>query len=123
MSNSDAHFLKDEELHNLLDRWSSPAPSRSLDERVSASYRQMIDSARLSPAIQAQRSSEVVTMKVCSTCHEQFADRFSFCPVDGSQLSAIVATTATQPAVPEIESPSPVSESAAYQRRSPESAF
>jgi len=123
MSNSDAHFLKDEDLHNLLDRWSSPAPSRSLDERVNASYHQMIESARLSPAIQAQRSSEVVTMKVCSTCHEEFADRFSFCPVDGSSLNAIAATTATPPAPPEIESSYPVSESAPYQRGSTESAF
>src|SRR5712692_6220459 len=26
-------------------------------------------------------------MKVCETCHEDFADQFSFCPVDGSPLS------------------------------------
>jgi TonB family protein len=33
------------------------------------------------------RQKEVVTMKFCSTCQEEFADKFSFCPVDGNPLS------------------------------------
>jgi TonB family protein len=30
-------------------------------------------------------------MKFCSTCKEEFADKFSFCPVDGTPLAALVA--------------------------------
>ncbi|MGH9880170.1 MAG: hypothetical protein ACRD6N_01945, partial [Pyrinomonadaceae bacterium] len=29
-------------------------------------------------------------MKFCSTCREEFADKFSFCPVDGTPLTAFV---------------------------------
>ena len=28
-------------------------------------------------------------MKFCSTCQEEFADKFSFCPVDGTPLTAV----------------------------------
>ena len=34
-----------------------------------------------------QSQEEVVTMKFCSTCKEEFADKFSFCPVDGTPLN------------------------------------
>jgi TonB family protein len=42
-------------------------------------------------------------MKQCSVCHEEFADKFSFCPVDGTPLNEPVAAkaaedTATTPA-------------------------
>jgi TonB family protein len=33
-------------------------------------------------------------MKQCSTCQEEFADKFSFCPVDGTPLNGFVAKTA-----------------------------
>jgi TonB family protein len=121
MSNSDAQFLRDEELHDLLKRWSAPQPSRSLDDRVSAAYLQMVgNSARLSLSVQSQRGSEVVTMKVCSTCHEEFADRFSFCPVDGSPLTLKAIEPEPAPALPEIEASYPIAESAAYQTSAPE---
>ena len=29
-------------------------------------------------------------MKFCSTCQEEFADKFSFCPVDGTPLNGFV---------------------------------
>ena len=124
MSNSDAHFLKDEELHNLLARWSAPDPSHSLDDRVTAAYHQMMsDAARLRPVLQPELGSEVVTMKVCSTCHEQFADRFSFCPVDGSPLTAVSPEPIrTQPS-PEIESSYPIAETVAYQSAGPEPVY
>ena len=38
-----------------------------------------------------QSQKEVVKMKFCSTCREEFADKFSFCPVDGTPLNAPVA--------------------------------
>ena len=37
-----------------------------------------------------QSQKEVRAMKFCSTCREEFADKFSFCPVDGTPLSTPV---------------------------------
>src|SRR6266704_3674902 len=95
MSNSDSRFMQDKELRVLLNKWSAPEASGSLDQRVTASYRQSISSIdeRLSSALDPQRDSEVVKMKFCNSCQEQFADRFSFCPVDGTPLSAVPAAT------------------------------
>ncbi|HEX4900675.1 MAG TPA: energy transducer TonB, partial [Pyrinomonadaceae bacterium] len=45
---------------------------------------------------------EVVKMKLCSTCQEEFADKFSFCPVDGTPLAAVaekIEESVTRPAV------------------------
>ena len=36
-------------------------------------------------------------MKQCSTCQEQFADKFSFCPVDGTPLNGFAAKTVAPP--------------------------
>lgn len=36
-------------------------------------------------------------MKQCSTCEEQFADKFSFCPVDGTPLNGFAAKKAVEP--------------------------
>jgi TonB family protein len=41
-------------------------------------------------------------MKLCSTCQEEFADKFSFCPVDGTPLAAVaekIEESVTRPAV------------------------
>src|SRR6266404_7759565 len=95
MSNSDSRFMQDEELRVLLNKWSTPEAPGSLDQRVAASYRQSMSSLdeRLSAVLDPQRGSEVVKMKFCNSCQEQFADRFSFCPVDGTPLSAVPAPT------------------------------
>ena len=86
-------FVSDDELKGLLERWIAPEPSKSLDQRVANSYytetgnvvNAATDSIRF-----PQSQKEVVTMKFCSTCKEEFADKFSFCPVDGTPLSAPV---------------------------------
>src|SRR5882762_9386779 len=86
-------FVSDDELKGLLDRWIAPEPSKNLDQRVANSYytemgnvvNAAADSIRF-----PQSQKEVVTMKFCSTCKEEFADKFSFCPVDGTPLSAPV---------------------------------
>jgi len=91
MSNSDSRFMRDEELRVLLNKWNAPDAPGSLDQRVATSYRQSISS------LDPQRDSEVVKMKFCSTCQEQFADRFSFCPVDGTPLSAVAAAPVAPP--------------------------
>src|SRR5437764_2837529 len=117
MSNSDSKFMQDEELRNLLNKWSAPEAPGSLDQRIAAAYQQATISMNehLSSVIDPQRDSEVVKMKFCNTCQEQFADRFSFCPVDGTPLSAVapVPPVTKAAAVADIETSYPVSETVA----------
>jgi TonB family protein len=85
-------FISEDELKGLLERWLAPEPSKSLDQRVANSYHREIGSvgaAQATPGAQSQK--EVVMMKLCSTCKEEFADKFSFCPVDGTPLSSVVS--------------------------------
>ncbi|HEX8774459.1 MAG TPA: hypothetical protein VF735_12850, partial [Pyrinomonadaceae bacterium] len=44
-------------------------------------------------------------MKLCPVCQEEFADKFSFCPVDGTPLKGSVARSA-EPSKPESQHPS-----------------
>src|SRR6476660_8922249 len=113
MSNSDSRFMRDEELRVLLNKWNAPDAPGSLDERITASYRQSISSVGSLSSLDPQRDSEVVKMKFCSTCEEQFADRFSFCPVDGTPLSAVAAPKVAPPkasAPVDVESSYPMAE-------------
>src|SRR5260370_36354515 len=113
MSNSDSKFMQDEELRVLLNKWSAPDAPGSLDQRVAASYQQLMNSEPLGSALDPQRDSEVVKMKFCNSCQEQFADRFSFCPVDGTPLTAAPKTTAPATntrAAADIETSYPMSE-------------
>jgi TonB family protein len=119
MSNSDSKFMQDEELRNLLNKWSAPEAPGSLDQRVAASYQQATIgmNEHLSSIVDPQRDNEVVKMKFCNTCQEQFADRFSFCPVDGTPLSAIPAAAppVIKAVAADIETSYPVSETAAQE--------
>jgi TonB family protein len=102
-------FVTEDDLKSLLDRWIVPDPSKSLDQRVANSYYKEMVSADASgdpvgPTLFPQSQKEVVAMKFCSTCREEFADKFSFCPVDGTPLNvpepiekAVEAETFTQP--------------------------
>jgi TonB family protein len=112
MGDFDARFMKDEELHDLLERWSVPDASRSLDNRVAAAYNTLMGDAaeQRNSALHPQRDSEVVKMKFCNTCQEQFADRFSFCPVDGTPLGVAPAPSVSASAS-DIETSYPVAES------------
>jgi TonB family protein len=118
MSNSDSKFMRDEELRVLLNKWSAPEAPGSLDQRVVASYQQTVSGMNpiLSSALDPQRDNEVVKMKFCETCKEEFADRFSFCPVDGTPLSARLAESVVAPPQPksvDIETSYPMSETQA----------
>jgi len=77
----------------LLERWIVPEPSKTLDQRVANSYHREMGSAdAVADAAQfPQGQNEVVKMKFCSTCKEEFADKFSFCPVDGTPLNVLVS--------------------------------
>jgi len=112
------NFVSEDELRNLLDRWIAPEPSKNLDKRVTNSYhREMGNAPAAAGSIRFPLTqNEVVTMKFCSTCKEEFADKFSFCPVDGTPLAAKVAepkanvvetnafSEAVQPAAPMVAS-------------------
>jgi TonB family protein len=97
-------YISEDELKSMLGRWIVPEPSKSLDQRVSNSYhRELVNAdAATAPVPLPLRQKEVVKMKFCSTCQEEFADKFSFCPVDATPLSAVpekVEESVTRPAV------------------------
>jgi TonB family protein len=95
-------FVSDDELKSLLERWNAPGPSRVLDKRIANSFaREFSGADRLSQSVLlTHRREEVVSMKFCSRCEEEFADKFSFCPVDGTPLTPVSAKVAhsTSPA-------------------------
>jgi TonB family protein len=96
-------FVSDDELKSLLGSWVPPKPSKSLDQRVVNSYHREMGNAELlrDPIQFPQSQNEVVKMKFCSTCSEEFADKFSFCPVDGTALTVPVIEPAfIEPALP-----------------------
>ena len=92
-------FVSDNELKSLLKRWVAPEPSRVLDERIKTSFaREFSGADGLSQSVLLpHRREEVVSMKFCSVCKEEFADKFSFCPVDGTPLATVT---------PPVEDPS-----------------
>jgi TonB family protein len=100
-------FVSDEELKSLLERWVVPGPSRVLDKRIETSFaREFSGADRLSQSVLLpHRREEVVSMKFCSVCEEEFADKFSFCPVDGTPLTQ-VAPKVDEPSVTAISDPS-----------------
>jgi TonB family protein len=93
-------FVPDDELKGLLERWVAPGPSRVLDKRVETSFAREFSGAEglSQSSLLPQTREEVVTMKFCSRCEEEFADKFSFCPVDGTPLMA----RAPQPTDPSL---------------------
>jgi TonB family protein len=84
-------FVSEDELKSLLERWVAPGPSRVLDKRIETSFaREFSGADGLSQSVLLpHRREEVVSMKFCSRCEEEFADKFSFCPVDGSPLTVM----------------------------------
>ncbi|HEY6805954.1 MAG TPA: energy transducer TonB [Pyrinomonadaceae bacterium] len=84
-------FVSEDELKTLLERWTAPGPSRVLDKRITTSFQREFSGADgLSQSVLLpHRREEVVLMKFCTRCEEEFADKFSFCPVDGNPLTTI----------------------------------
>ena len=88
-------FVSDDELKSLLERWNAPGPSRVLDKRIVTSFaREFSGADGLSQSVllpHRREREEEVSMKFCSRCEEEFADKFSFCPVDGTPLTTVSA--------------------------------
>jgi len=96
----DEDFVSEDDLKALLERWIAPGPSKLLDKRIETSFaREFSGAAGLSQSMPLpQTREEVVTMKFCTRCEEEFADKFSFCPVDGTPLT-VVARQETEPSL------------------------
>ena len=93
-------FNSDHELTALLERWTTAGPSRILDKRIETSFlREFSGADGRSPALHSLRPDEVVSMKFCSKCQEEFADKFSFCPVDGTPLTVASPKIVDDPSV------------------------
>src|SRR4051794_19169752 len=100
----DDRFVSEEELSALLKKWQSPQPSAALDKRVTSSYLQEMSQASvMSDPVQLPKTdNEVVKMKFCSVCQEEFAEKFSFCPVDATPLTS--AARVEEPSVTSVPS-------------------
>src|SRR4051794_38930523 len=84
----------DRQLRAMFQKWSAPERPASLDARIAQSYRQQINSLE---------ERQEVFMKHCPTCQEEFANKFSFCPVDGTPLNDPAANIEpSAPAIPAI---------------------
>ena len=85
---ADFNSPEDQELRALFLLWSAPNAPASLDSRVRTSYRQQINPLK---------ERQEVFMKQCPNCQEEFANKFSFCPVDGTPLADAPAPTIASP--------------------------
>src|ERR1041385_5268306 len=112
MSDFDSKFRQDEDLRDLLRQWNVPKTPDTLDNRVAAAYQQSRSGGSVSDlAFNPTRDSEVVKMKFCNTCQEEFAERFSFCPVDGTPLKAVPAAVVSEP----IRQPEPITRAESFE--------
>src|ERR1051326_5089624 len=102
MSDFDAKFMQDEDLRDLLRQWNVPKTPDTLDNRVAAAYQlSRIVGSVFALAFNTTRDSKIVKMKFCNTCQEEFAERFSFCPVDGTPLTGVPAAVSEPARRPE----------------------
>lgn len=90
-------LMEDQELKNLLTRWIVPDVPASLDKDLLATFRRQASRAPVSdafvynslPDLTLLSTEEVETMKICNTCLEEFANKFGFCPIDGTRLDDV----------------------------------
>ncbi|HEX8495504.1 MAG TPA: hypothetical protein VF658_22020, partial [Pyrinomonadaceae bacterium] len=100
----------EQELKDLFNRWSVPETPPSLDNRLLSAYRQEFKRAPFwkqpfgarVPVQHPVPSREEVFMKQCPTCQEEFANKFSFCPVDGTPLNELAAAIVATPPPAEV---------------------
>jgi TonB family protein len=90
----DADSSAEQELRAMFQLWSVPETPATLDSRVFNTYRQQIFSRE-----DSLEERQEVFMKHCPTCQEEFANKFSFCPVDGTPLDDVTVSSAA-PEIP-----------------------
>ncbi len=73
-----AETIEDKELKQLLESWRAPVVAASHEGRLVEAYRQQQSEQGADAAALPQYNKEVAKMKTCTTCHEEFADKFSF---------------------------------------------
>ncbi|MDT4897296.1 MAG: hypothetical protein QOH25_2373, partial [Acidobacteriota bacterium] len=78
----DADSPEDQQLRALFHRWSAPVTPASLNSRISETYQILFSEKR-----------QEAFMKHCPVCQEEFANKFSFCPVDGTPLDELTASS------------------------------
>jgi TonB family protein len=100
----------DGELNALLQHWAAPAAPRALDQKLllafraekkskqrASVWRRLLATFKPIPPQPQPHTEEVLKMKECPTCHEEFADKFSFCPVDATPLNELAAALVATP--------------------------
>jgi len=102
-----AEIAEDKELKQLLEHWRAPAVAASHESRLVEAYRQQQSERAADATALPLYNKEVAKMKTCTTCHEEFADKFSFCPVDGTPLNGFDAHAA-KPVLTSIDEPATI---------------
>src|SRR5882672_529864 len=85
------NVFTENDLTQLLRLWRTPRTPRTLDRRIRRSLLGIGDYQLGLASPRITRNHTEVSMKRCNACAEEFADKFSFCPVDGTPLNQLAA--------------------------------
>ncbi len=84
-------MLRQHELAGLLRAWIAPNVTESLDGRLSYSFLSCFPVNSNLMRRHIRLADLEIFMKTCMACEEQFENKFSFCPVDGTPLNSLAA--------------------------------
>lgn len=87
-------MLREHDLAGLLRAWRAPTVTESLDKRLAYSFLSCFPVKSDLKRPHTWPAELEVFMKTCTACEEQFEDKFSFCPVDGTPLNLLAAELA-----------------------------
>jgi hypothetical protein len=87
-------MLREHELAGLLRTWIAPNVTKSLDRRLADSFLSCFPMNSNLKRPHTWPAELEVLMKTCTACEEEFEDKFSFCPVDGTPLNLLAAALA-----------------------------
>src|SRR5450432_3022447 len=85
------NVFTENDLTRLLNLWFAPDIHRTLDRRITQSFLCVKDYQFGLASPRSTPKHTEVFMKRCNACDEEFADKFSFCPVDGTPLNNLAA--------------------------------
>jgi len=91
----------DNAFRSLLQKWQAAKASPAMDHRIISAFRAGLHGEEITneAALAGNGSKRFAgeKMKQCTTCQEEFADKFSFCPVDGTPLNELAAAIVATP--------------------------